>query len=211
MAATQGRRERGKRARREALLDAARRILATTDLSMRRLAEEAGVAEATPYNLFGSKRGVIAALYEDQRQRMEDRLATGPGDPLARLFAAIDLLATDLDRQPHFHRALFGAVYRPGGEPSPTGGDAPDPGIGFWMALVAAAEKANRFRADARIDLYARCLMHLISGAMLDWSEGRIDAVGWGAVTRHGAALLTLPIACDEARPLLERILVPDG
>ncbi len=53
--ATGGRREQGKAVRRAALIDAARHILTTSDLSMRRLAEVAGVAEATPYNLFGSK------------------------------------------------------------------------------------------------------------------------------------------------------------
>jgi len=205
-AANPGRREQGKQARREALLDAARRILATSDLSMRRLADEAGVAEATPYNLFGSKRGVVAALYEDQRRRSEARLAERTSDPIGRLFAAIDLLAEDLAAQPHFHRALFGAVYRPAGEPGPAA-DEPDPGIGFWMALVDAAREAGHFRDGARIDLYARCLMHLITGAMLDWSDGRIEAADWRAVTRHGMALLTLPVARDDDRAMLERLI----
>jgi len=204
-AANPGRREQGKQARREALLEAARRILATSDLSMRRLAEEAGVAEATPYNLFGSKRGVVAALYEDQRRRTDERLAEVDGDPLARLFEAIGLLADDLARQPHFHRALFEAVYRPAGEQPPAAGD-PDPGVDFWMAIVAAAETAGCFRAGARVDLYARSLMYLITGAMLDWSEGRIDAAEWAAVTRHGAALLTLPVARATDRAMLEAI-----
>ncbi len=207
---TPGRREQGKQARREALLEAARRILATSDLSMRRLADEAGVAEATPYNLFGSKRGVIAALYDDQRRRTVDRLAHRETDPLARLFAAIDLLAEDLGEQPHFPRALFGAVYRPAGEPGPSVED-PDPGIDFWMALVEAAAIAGRFRADARVDLYARCLMHLISGAMLDWADGRIEAESWAAITRHGVALLTLSVARDEDRALLEKAVAASG
>lgn len=201
-----GRREQGKQARREALLDAARRILATSDLSMRRLADEAGVAEATPYNLFGSKRGVIAALYEDQRLRTEERLERRTSDPLERLFAAVDLLVEDLEQQPHFHRALFGAVYRPAGEPGPAVDD-PDPGIDFWMRLVADVRAADRFRQDVRVDLYARCLMHLIAGAMLDWAEGRIEARDWGAITRHGVALLTLPIVKEEDRAMLEGAL----
>lgn len=209
-AANPGRREQGKRARREALLEAARRILATTDLSMRRLAEEAGVAEATPYNLFGSKRGVVAALYEDQRRRTEERLAERNEDPLALLFAAIDLLADDLARQPHFHRALFEAVYRPAGE-QPPAADDPDPGVDFWMAIVAAAEAAGSFRPGARVDLYARSLMYLITGAMLDWSEGRIEAGEWAALTRHGVALLTLPVARDENGAMLQAILRPDA
>ncbi|MGF7148055.1 AcrR family transcriptional regulator [Sphingomonas zeicaulis] len=199
----QGRREQAKSERRAALLDAARRILATSDISMRRLADEAGVAEATPYNLFGSKRGVIAALYADQRASFESRLhAGGSADPLLRLFDAVDLLADDLTRHPHFHRALYGAVYR-----SPTDGTddaaAADPGIDFWRSAVAEAAAADRFRAGANVALFGRCFVHLLTGAMLDWSEQRIDAQGWCTVTAHGLALLALPVAAEDARAAL--------
>ncbi|AHE53418.1 TetR/AcrR family transcriptional regulator [Sphingomonas sanxanigenens] len=204
----QGRREQAKSERRAALLDAARRILATSDISMRRLAEEAGVAEATPYNLFGSKRGVIAALYADQRESFESRLrAHGSADPLLRLFDAVDLLADDLDRHPHFHRALYGAVYRSSADERDAEPDA-DPGIDFWRTAVAAADASGRFRADANVATFARCFVHLLTGAMLDWSEQRIDAQGWRAVTAHGLALLALPVAADDALAALHRRLV---
>lgn len=202
-----GRREQAKGERRAALLDAARRILATSDISMRRLADEAGVAEATPYNLFGSKRGVIAALYADQRESFESRLrAQGATDPLLRLFDAVDLLASDLERHPHFHRALYGAVYRSPGEEADDAAGA-DPGIDFWRSAVAEADAAGRFRADANVALFARCFVHLLTGAMLDWSEQQIDAQGWRTVTTHGLALLALPVAADDALAALRRRL----
>ena len=205
--AAQGRREQAKNERRAALLDAARRILATSDISMRRLAEEAGVAEATPYNLFGSKRGVIAALYVDQRNDFAARLRTGgTADPLLRLFDAIDLLADDLDRHPHFHRALYGAVYRASGEGEAADAMA-DPGIDFWRSAISEVAAAGRFRAGANVALFARCFVHLLTGAMLDWSEQRIDAEGWRAVTTHGLALLALPVtAADASDALRERL-----
>ncbi|SFR89594.1 TetR/AcrR family transcriptional regulator [Sphingomonas jatrophae] len=207
--ATQGRRETAKQARRQALLDVARTILADGDLSMRQLAQRAGVAHATPYNLFGSKRDLIAALYVDQRERLEARLAADAGDPLARLFDAVGLIAEDLDARPHFHRALHRAVYRGESDPPPDRDDA-DPGVHFWMGLVAAAEAAGGFRAGARVDLYARSLMNMIVGSMLDWSEGRIDAHGWGVCTRYGIALLTLPIVAEDARAMVAGILDSD-
>ena len=174
---------------------------------MRRLADEAGVAEATPYNLFGSKRGVIAALYADQRASFESRLhAAGSADPLLRLFDAVDLLADDLARHPHFHRALYGAVYRSPADEAEDEATA-DPGIDFWRTAVAEAETAGRFRTDANVALFARCFVHLLTGAMLDWSEQRIDAQGWRTVTAHGLALLALPVAADDALATLQRRL----
>ncbi len=191
--ATGGRREQGKAVRRAALIDAARHILTTSDLSMRRLAEVAGVAEATPYNLFGSKRGLIAALYGDQRRLLEARLADTT-DLVARIYRAIDLVSEDLAAQPHFHRALYGAVYQRGDAPA-----APltaDPGIDFWTGLVEAA--ADRFRAGTQIDLFARCFVHLLTGAMLDWSDGRIDAPEWRRITRHGLTLMGRTAFADD-------------
>lgn len=196
--ASVGRREQGKTARRDALIAAARRILMTSDLSMRRLAEEAGVAEATPYNLFGSKRGLIAELYADQRRQSEARLVD-IDDPIVRLYRAIDLLAEDLAAQPHFHRALYGAVYQR--SERATASHLADPGVAFWMTLVEAA--THQFRSDVRVDLFARCFVHFVTGTMLDWSDARIDASEWRAITRHGLTLMARDAVCEEARDTL--------
>ena len=51
--------------RRKAMLDAARTLLETEPLSMRRLAEVAGVSPATPYNLFGTKRRILMEICEE--------------------------------------------------------------------------------------------------------------------------------------------------
>lgn len=201
-----GRRETGKQARREALLDVARAILEEGDLSMRQLADRAGVAHATPYNLFGSKRDLLAALYLSQRQRLETRLATMALDPLAGLLMAIELIADDLAQQPHFHRALYRAIYRADAgvpsEPAPN-----DPGVDFWIAQVGAAEAAGCFRSGARVDLFQRCVVNLITGAMLDWTEHRVDAQAWGVGVRYGIALLSLPLVEAPARAQLETII----
>lgn len=203
-----GRREMGKQARRQALLDVARAILEEGDLSMRQLADRAGVAHATPYNLFGSKRDLLGALYVNQRERLEMRLATIASDPLPRLFMAIDLIAGDLADQPHFHRALYRAIYRAEASVQSELGE-PDPGVDFWMAEIATAEAAGCFRSNARIDLFTRCAVNLITGAMLDWTEHRVDAETWGAGVRYGIALLALPLVEEHIRHQLEKTLNP--
>lgn len=201
-----GRREMGKQARRQALLDVARAILDEGDLSMRQLADRAGVAHATPYNLFGSKRDLIGALYLDQRERLIARLTTAADLPLARLLMAVELIADDLAAQPHFHRALYRAIYRADTN-IPSEGGEPDPGVDFWEDEVTTAEAAGCFRPGARIDLFKRCVVNLITGAMLDWTERRVDAEGWGDGVRYGIALLALPIVEEHIRQELEKIV----
>jgi AcrR family transcriptional regulator len=132
-----GRREQQKQARRARLLEVARRALERGDFSMRRLAEDAGMAEVTPYNLFGSKRGVLEALYAVLRRESEQRLAAmRRPDPLARVFDAIDLLADDIAAAPGFYRALFGALFE---RPAARGSSSPRPPRRAGCARTRAA------------------------------------------------------------------------
>jgi AcrR family transcriptional regulator len=67
--------------RREQILDAARRLIRATggtDFPMRRLAEEAEVSLVTPYNLFGSKSGVLYALLSDSLERLDHAVDVRP-------------------------------------------------------------------------------------------------------------------------------------
>ena len=49
---------------------------------MRALAEEAGVSIATPYNLFGSKRAILAAVMDADLSRFKETLARQNADSL---------------------------------------------------------------------------------------------------------------------------------
>lgn len=85
--------------------------------------------------------------------------------------------------------------------------------FGLRCAFLDGADRgvdaAGCFRPDARIDLFTRCVVNMITGAILDWTEHRIDARQWGSGVRYGIALLTLPIAEPHACPLLETIIGP--
>jgi AcrR family transcriptional regulator len=194
----QGRRESGKETRRRALLDSARRMLDDSELSMRRLAEAAGVSQATPYNLFGSKRLLFEALYDDQREHFLQRLdARAQPDPLLRLFDAIDLLADEFEAVPRYYRALFGVIY----------GTAPreeieracvDPGIAFWTGLLGAAQAGGRISDGIALTPFVRNFVYLLVGAIMDWVEERIDAARWRAAMHYGLALAALPVAAPD-------------
>lgn len=61
-------RERSKDSRRQRIVAAARELMTEEGLSMRPLAKRAKVASTTPYNLFGSKNAIVAAvMMEDLR------------------------------------------------------------------------------------------------------------------------------------------------
>jgi AcrR family transcriptional regulator len=78
---------------RSALLEAAARVLASegaAELSVRRLASDVGVSTRAVYSLFGSKEGVLSALYRESFQRLHARLRAVPlsGDPARDMIAA---------------------------------------------------------------------------------------------------------------------------
>ena len=112
-------RERGMAERRARIVEAARdliRATGDTGLSMRALAERAGVSLATPYNLFGSKQAVMLGVLEADLAAFRAGLdAAGPGDPLRRLFDNVALAARFYDEDPGFYRALFTALAGAGG------------------------------------------------------------------------------------------------
>ncbi|SNS08846.1 transcriptional regulator, TetR family [Sphingomonas laterariae] len=194
---------KGVERRRQAILAAARAMLNREPLAMRRLADAAGVSPATPYNLFGTKRRLFVALYEQQRAELIDRLAASdPPDAFARMFHAIHLFGAELAAEPAFFRALFATLYASDpDEPTPPGSD---PGAAFWRAIVADLHKEGLIRATVSVDAFAANFVYLIGGATLDWVEGRIDVDRWETAVAYGLALSALTVATDTARADLQ-------
>ena len=110
-----GRRAQGVADRRRRLVRAAAELLAERDdgaFSMPELAARAGLSLATPYNLFGSKAGVLARLLEVQMrgfQRDSDWMAGLA--PAARILGVVERLVAVYARDPRFFRNLWKAFY----------------------------------------------------------------------------------------------------
>ena len=84
------------------VLDAAGDLLRATDqLSMRSLVQPAGVANMTPYNLFGSKHGgLLAALSQKELGHAIGRTAqVRSADSLEHVFAALDIGFRNVQRR----------------------------------------------------------------------------------------------------------------
>jgi AcrR family transcriptional regulator len=116
-------RERNRLAARDAILDAAERLLErgeAAEFSMRELAVEAGKGFVTPFNHFGSKGAIMQALSGRVIDRMEARFreeAPG-GDALERTLAMGRIAAACLLERPAVYKAVVGSLGTVGPMPS---------------------------------------------------------------------------------------------
>jgi AcrR family transcriptional regulator len=201
--AASGRRAAGKEERRQRIIAAARDLIretGSTGLSMRELARRAGVSLATPYNLFGSKAAVVLAVLQDVRA-FRERFERVGADPLARIFAAVDMACDFYLADPAFYTTLWQAVFSAAGDVrlaiyNPKR-DA------FWRGLVDAAAEAGA--VDAAIDrgLLLRQLDGHFRSVMLDWVVGDLPPAALAPAARHGYALILAGAASDGSRPAL--------
>src|ERR1700742_3117806 len=91
------RREQAKGGRRSRIVDATYTLLrevAIDDLSVKMIADQAGVSPATVYNLFGTKAAVLEKGYERDLADFQQRMNKTPSkDSLERIFDCVTILA----------------------------------------------------------------------------------------------------------------------
>ena len=101
---------------REALLVAARALMAERGLprvTVREVAERAGVQPALVNYYFGGKDGLLQAVVDDLTQRVYERVreaAAEPGPPEARLRAMLRAMARDMAEEPYAPRLMVEQV-----------------------------------------------------------------------------------------------------
>ena len=98
-------------ARREALLDAADRIVQRDGpaVSMASIAAEAGITKPILYRHFGDKGGLYAALAERHTDRLLETLRTAltrPGTPRQRVERTVDAYLRTIEAEPQVYRFL---------------------------------------------------------------------------------------------------------
>ena len=116
--AATSKRERSKEERRQRICDAAKQLLidfGADGLTMREVARIAGVSEATPHNLFGSKAGIIKSLFEQSLESLVSRSKTNiPSSPLERLLSSTQILADFCIANKQWWRELLRAARESG-------------------------------------------------------------------------------------------------
>ena len=205
-----GRREAGKAERRARIIHAARELIRETGnagLSMRVLAQRAGVSLATPYNLFGSKRAIVLALLEDVREFHERFALLRATDPLERIFQAVDLQIEIYLADPALYKTMWAAVFDTSDDLRATLWN--DKRDSFWRGLIAVAVEAGAIGREISQEWLQRQLDHVFRCIMLDWIVGILTPEAVPPAAQHGYALILKGAATPEwSGPLGARILV---
>src|ERR1051326_1190451 len=200
-----GLRERQTSQRRERILEAARRLIRKTggtSFSMRALAEEAEVSLATPYNLFGSKGGVLYALLNASLENVDRAAVTySSSKPVERVLEVAGIAADVYARDAAFYRPLMQFLL--GARDVEHRPRFLEQSLGRWTRTVHAAMR-HGFLPDA-IDagLLARQLMINFIGVVDLWIHEELDDDAFRAQSLYGLTLLVLANAPPEARPRL--------
>lgn len=217
-----GRREQAKAERRDKIVRAARDLIRETgdmNLSMRMIAKRAEVSVATFYNLFGSKRAIVMAVLEDERDFLQKYQKLKVSNAIDRIFEAHKLAYGYFVQDPDFYRPLWRALLDASGkdETGLVSAERQAQTRAAWIALLTQAQDEGYIRADIELPLLERTLSYLAGGALLSWTvenlrtEDLMPSVGLGyatllsgAATPKGARHLEPRIA--EYRRMLSQV-----
>lgn len=193
-------RETNKQARRERILAAAVRLLkrgGADGLTMRELARTARLSEMTPYNLFGSKAGVLAALFEDAMSKIVTQsFATELADPLDRLFAGQLALADIWTEESGLYREIIRSA-RESGADLARYSEVP---TSLLEAGLTDAVTAGLLTDDVPPSEVARHIFVANQGTYEHWASGEIDDAALRLDLTLGLAIPLLAVATASAR-----------
>lgn len=201
-------REQGKARRKDAIIQAAKRLLAQGGidaLSTRKLAEEAGLSVHTLYALVGSKEEILDAVMEDNHNRvLSDILEIKEEHPIEKIFAIVsstyNIIAEDAAAQKPLMRVLMTLFYEGALNPRPWWLLAQEKG---WMeSAVAEAMKQKLLRADIPAPVIADMLMKIYLANLRDYlfDQASLDAFHDTTIAEFWVCLMGL--ATDELRPV---------
>jgi len=187
------------------ILDAAEKLVVErrgTSFSMRELAARASVSAATPFNHFGSKRGLLSAIVERSLDRFAQmtREEISGADPLRRMFERADAVLRYYAEKPELYRPVFAELL--GSEESPHRPLLK--AITSWQSGLRAASRAGQLRRGRNLDVIANQLETNWIGSLMLWVGNAIDGPGWKLQAQYGTALALLSVASDAAAPWLQ-------
>jgi len=204
-----GRREEAKAERRAKIMRAARDLIretGDTNLPMRELARRAGVSVTTAYNLFGSKRAVMLAVLEDERDFIQKYQRLKVASAIDRIFEAHALAYGYFVSDPEFYRPLWRALLSAGNmdETGLASAERRAQTQAAWWALLRSAQQDGLLQPDMPIEITERTLSHLAAGTLLSWATGVLDTDHLMASVGLGYALVLSASATPEGRQALD-------
>jgi AcrR family transcriptional regulator len=193
-------RDLNKAKRRDAILDAAIRLLderASDEVSTEEIAALAGVAPATVYNLIGTRDDVATALVARVLTRLAASIAAlDPDDPIAAAQLVVDQTVGAFVADSHAFRQVIALAQRSAVKRS-LGIDPSD----FQVVAMQRAQQQGIIRSDVDAAALGRQIFLSYTGAMTLWSAGRLDDAGFATAARHGLCTALAANATDDHRP----------
>jgi AcrR family transcriptional regulator len=176
-----------------ALIAAAQRLLADDGpdaLTVRRIANEAGMSTMNVYSRFGGKDGVIDELYADGYQRLIEALTAVPTgdhapDDMLRIAAAYREFARE---NPTYYGIMFRSTV-PGFHPSQEAEEIALRNLSYFVELVQQAQRAGSILTSDTVEpieiaagLWATC--HGLVSLELDGVAE--EYVSWPSIFENG-------------------------
>ena len=176
-------------------------------VTMRKLAERAGVAVATLYNQFGDRQGVFVAFVANGLDQLELELdarpAAAPIDATRALFAGFD---EAFERDPDVWRPIFATIKQ---HPGSHGlGPLGERVVAAIEADLAKAAAEGWFAVDVDTDALARHLFITRMNRIEKWAHGAID---WEQCTTSSRLGLELILAAVLVEPHRSAALAASG
>ena len=191
--------------RRDRILEAARALIAARGfdgLTMRELAQEAGVTVPTIYNLVGNKDEVLFSTVREQTDRWLQGIDPAAGDVLA----VVDANVRELLSNPPYYRSLIKLLMT-----SDAAGTSRE-NVGRTLdALIrrALGELAEAGELEPWIDLRAlqRQIQTRLWITSIGWADGEITDDQLGPQSRYGTAMLLLAASRESGRDEYARVV----
>jgi AcrR family transcriptional regulator len=192
---------RQERTRRE-VIDAAGLLIAESGvegLTMRKLAERAGVAVATLYNQFGDRDGVLVAFVSSGLDQLEIELDAqpdaGPIDTTRELFDALD---DNLVAEPEVWRPIFASLKSGSGGHGM--GAVGDRVVAYITSDLAKAAVDGLFVVDVDVEGLARHVFNTRMNRVEKWAQSAIDWDQYRMSSTLGLELILASVLNDPMR-----------
>lgn len=192
---------RQERTRRD-VLDAAGSLIAddgVDGLTMRKLAERAGVAVATLYNQFGDRDGVLVAFVSSGLDQLEiDLDAEPPVGPVDTTRALLDAFDVTFSTEPEVWRPIFASLKS--GDGVHGMGEVGDRVVQYIENDFAKAAADSMFAVDVDVEGLARHVFTTRMNRLEKWAHRVIDWDQYRASSRLGLELSLAAVLVDPFR-----------
>ncbi|MDG1207327.1 MAG: TetR/AcrR family transcriptional regulator [Pseudomonadales bacterium] len=199
-----GKRQDNRDEKRKLIVDSARRLMqarATSDFSMRTLADVAGVSSATPYSLFGSKQAVIAAVMDTDFDNFTSALSAKPVIGLDIFFHMVDITVELFAANPGYYKKGALAIQAASDKALASHFGLPRHGLlrDFVRDAIQRGDINHRINADS----FALTLGHQFYGWIQAWANGDIKLDDLSNRAKYGMSMALAAAATADVRDAL--------